>query len=258
MTFPIALARPRTVGLLRLAFVLALLALLAAGGWLWLRNSSLVAVTHVEITGASSSQAAQVDSALTTAAKNMTTLHVSEKALTDAVAPYSSVESVSAKADFPHRLTITVGERKPVAAFSEGNSRVPLSGSGDVLRGVSADRDLPTIRLGKPIAGSKVTDHKVLSALTIARTAPPQLLKVVEQLSFGAKGVIAQLHEGPELIFGTGAYARAKWIAAARVLAEPSAAGATYLDLRVPGRVAAGGLAPIPQATPTATPELQG
>ena len=53
------------------------------------------------------------------------------------------------------------------------------------------------------------------------------------------------LKNGPELVFGTDADARAKWLAAARVLAESSAAGATYLDLRIPGRVAAGGLAPV-------------
>ena len=46
-------------------------------------------------------------------------------------------------------------------------------------------------------------------------------------------------------MFGSDDDARAKWIAAARVLAESSAAGATYLDLRIPGRVAAGGLAPV-------------
>jgi cell division protein FtsQ len=246
------------VGLLRLAVALTVIAVLAGGGWLWLRNSSLAAVTDVEITGTSSSQSSQVQSALTAAAKSMTTLHVSEQALTDAVAPYSSVAAVTAKADFPHRLSIVVTERKPVAAFTEGNSRVPLTGSGDVLRGVSADRNLPTIKLGKPIAGKKVTDHQVLSALTVARTAPQPLLKAAKQLTFGAKGVIVQLNDGPDLIFGSGAYSTAKWTAAARVLAEPSAAGASYLDLRVPGRVAAGGLAPLPQETPTPTPEVQG
>src|SRR3712207_9010914 len=42
--------------------------------------------------------------------------------------------------------------------------------------------------------------------------------------------------------FGSPDDAAAKWAAAARVLAAPSSAGATYLDLRVVGRVAAGGL----------------
>ena len=49
------------------------------------------------------------------------------------------------------------------------------------------------------------------------------------------------MRDGPPLIFGTRDDAASKWAAAARVLAQPSAAGATYLDLRVAGRVAAGG-----------------
>jgi len=44
-------------------------------------------------------------------------------------------------------------------------------------------------------------------------------------------------------------------MAAARVLAEPSAAGAVYLDVRVPRRVAAGGLGTVPQEAPTANPQ---
>ena len=39
----------------------------------------------------------------------------------------------------------------------------------------------------------------------------------------------------------------------ARVLADPSAAGDTYLDVRIPERVAAGGLGPVPEPTPDAT-----
>ena len=60
------------------------------------------------------------------------------------------------------------------------------------------------------------------------------------------------LRDGPDLFFGSGEAARSKWMAAARVLAEPSAEGAVYLDLRIPGRVAAGGVGPIePEPTPT-------
>jgi cell division protein FtsQ len=258
MTFPIAFKRPRTAGLLRLAALVAVLSVLAGGGYLWLRNSSLVAVTDVTVTGATSSQAAGVRQALTGAARSMTTLNVSTSALKDAVAPYSSVGSLSVKADFPHKLTIAVDERRPVAAFADGSARVPLTGDGIVLRGVVADRDLPTIELAHPIAGRHVSDGRILSALAVARTAPDRLLAVTRQLSVGANGVTAQMQDGPDLVFGSGAEAAAKWAAAARVLAEPSAAGATYLDLRVPGRVAAGGLAPVPQATPTPNPQLQG
>ena len=57
---------------------------------------------------------------------------------------------------------------------------------------------------------------------------------------------------------GEHADAARKWTAAVRVLADPSAAGATYLDLRVPERVAAGSLGPIepePEQAIPADPE---
>ncbi len=86
-----------------------------------------------------------------------------------------------------------------------------------------------------------------VAALAVAAAAPQPLLERSEQLSYGPEGLTIDLRNGPPLVFGTADDATAKWAAAARVLAEPSAAGATYLDLRVPGRVAAGGLGPLSQ-----------
>ena len=59
------------------------------------------------------------------------------------------------------------------------------------------------------------------------------------------------MRAGPQLFFGTSARPLAKWMATARVLAEPSAAGAVYLDVRVPERVAAGGLGSAPTTPDT-------
>jgi cell division protein FtsQ len=268
MTSPFAFnlrrARPRAArlgrraGLLRLAALAAVLALLAGLGWLWLRDSSFVRVTDVRVEGATSSDAERVRAALETAAASMTTLHVRKGALEAAVAPYSSVDTVRVATNFPHGMTITVVERRPVAALAMGGERVPVTGAGFVLRGIVADRDLPTIRPAKPITGKRVTDERVLGALTVARAAPAPLLHVAQQVSVEARGVVVELREGPELVFGSGEEAQAKWTAAARVLAEPSAAGAAYLDLRVPGRVAAGGLAPVSEPTPDPNAQPQG
>jgi cell division protein FtsQ len=155
-------------------------------------------------------------------------------------------------------MTIEVVERKPVAALALGDRRLPVTGGGIVLRGVVADRDLPTIRLSSPVAGARVSDRRVLGALEIASAAPAPLLRAAVQLGVGPRGVVVELRQGPELVFGSGAEAAAKWTAAARVLAEPSAAGAVYLDLRVPGRVAAGGLAPVAEKTPDPNAQPQG
>jgi cell division protein FtsQ len=240
---------------LRLVPALLLVLGLAGGGWLWLRDSGLVQVHDVAITGVTTSDGAQVKAALRGAAQSMTTLDVRTRTLQDAVAQFASVARVTATPDFPHRLTIHVTEQRPVAALTlPSGSRIPVTGGGIVLTGVSAARDLPSLGLAAP-AGTRVNDPKALAALRVAAAAPDPLLRRAAELSVDPRGVVVSLNDGPQLVFGTGADARAKWTAAARVLADPSAAGATYLDLRIPGRVAAGGLAPVTDTNAQVDPQ---
>lgn len=243
--------------LLRPALALVVTLGLAAAGWSWLRDSSLVRVRDVDITGVSASDGARVQAALEAAARNMTTLHVREQALRDAVAPYSSVAGLRVRTDFPHRVAIEVLEQRPVAALALDDRRIPVTGSGLLLRGVTAERDLPSIRLERVPIGRRITDARALAALAVAGAAPAPLLGRTDRMWFGRAGLVLGMRDGPELLFGSDADARLKWAAAARVLAEPSAAGATYLDLRIPGRVAAGGLAPVPIETPEPDPQLE-
>ena len=233
--------------MLRALAALLVLAALVAGGWLWARDSALARVKEVTITGATTSDEGRIRAALEDAARDMTTLHVREDVLRSAVAAYPSVAGLRVETDFPHGLAIEVLEHRPVAALDVDGRRVPVSGSGVVLTGVRADRDLPSIPRDAAPTGTRVHDRRTRAALAVAAAAPDRLLRRGERLWWGPKGLTTDLRDGPPLIFGTGGDARAKWAGAARVLAEPSAAGATYLDLRVPGRVAAGGVGPIPQ-----------
>lgn len=241
---------------LKVGLAVVAVIVLTGGGYLWLRQSSLVAVRDVQISGITASDGDKVRAALESAAKDMTTLHVREEILHDATAPYSSVDDLKVEADFPHTLRIQVVERRAVAAIARpGTRRVPVTSNGTLLRGVTAERDLPSVNLKSDPAGTRVTDRRVLNALAVASAAPLPLRGKTDQVKVDKRGVIVDLKNGPELIFGERADADKKWAAAARVLAEISAQGATYLDLRIPGRVAAGGLAPI--ATPTPDPNLQ-
>lgn len=245
---------------LRVGLALVAVLVLTGGGYLWLRQSSLVAVNDVQITGITASDGEQVRAALETAAKEMTTLNVREEILHEATASYTSVDTLKVQADFPHTLRIQVVERRPVAALvRSGERRVPVTRNGTILRGVTAERDLPSVNLKSEPAGERVTDKKILNALAVASEAPDLLRARTDRLTSDKRGVIVELKDGPELVFGTGEEAGKKWAAAARVLAEISAQGATYLDLRIPGRVAAGGLAPIatPTPDPNALPEGQ-
>src|SRR5215813_13324738 len=196
---------------LKIAAIAALTAALAVGGWLWLRDSSLVQVTKVNVSGVTTSQSQQVTDALDSTARGMTTLHVRKAALAAAVRQFSSVETVNIKTDFPHTMTIDVVERRPVAALAIGDRRIAVTGGGMLLRGITVDRDLPTVRVEKAITGERVTDRAVLGALKVARAAPAALLHVAAEVGVQPRGVVVQLNDGPDLVFGDGEDASAKW-----------------------------------------------
>ena len=73
--------------------------------------------------------------------------------------------------------------------------------------------------------------------------APSALRERVQNAWTGEHGLTARLSNGPLLYFGTSERLDAKWAAVARVLQDPEADGALYLDVRIPERTAAGGLA---------------
>jgi cell division protein FtsQ len=232
-----------------------LLAVVLGGGWMWLRDSGLAKVTVVHVTGATTSEESAIRAALDSAAREMTTLHIRRNVLDDAVAQYTSVAGLRVQKDFPHKLSIEVLEHRPVAALDVDGRRIPVSGGGIVLTGVHADADLPSIRRDTAPPDGRVTDPRTRAALAVAAAAPQKLLTRSDRVWWGPRGLTLDLRDGPPLYFGTGDDTALKWAGAARVLAEPSAVGATYLDLRVPGRVAAGGAGPVPQVDPSATPQ---
>src|SRR4029453_12549980 len=103
---------------------------------MWFRDSSFARVTQVSVTGATTSEQDRVREGLESAARDMTTLHVRQNVLDDAVASYPSVARLRVQSDFPHRLSIEVLEHRPVGALDVAGRRVPVSGGGIVLNGV--------------------------------------------------------------------------------------------------------------------------
>jgi cell division protein FtsQ len=225
----------------RAAAACACVLVLLGGGWLWLRDSRLVAVDQVSVTGLSGTEAPRVRAALEGAARDMTTLHVRPEQLKTAVEPYPAVMGVDAHPDFPHGLRIVVHEHVAVAVLAAGSDRVPVAADGTLLRGSSAD-DLPIVTVAAPPPGDTLGDERTLRAVALLAAAPPELRAKVSRVYPGPRGLTAPLADGPVLYFGGADRLRAKWTAAARVLTDRSSAGATYLDLRLPERPAAGGL----------------
>ncbi len=233
------LQRPRVFspGWRALLAALAVVAV-AATGWVWLRDSSLVRVKRVHVTGLSSPDEGRIRRALHGVARDMTTLNVREDALRDAVSSYPSVTAVETRTDFPHELTILVHERRQVAVLDLPGGSAPVAPDGAVLTGMATDPRLPVIR-----AARGAQDRRVSALVSLLARAPAPLLRRSSRAWHDRRGLVVALRDGPTLVFGDRGRPRAKWAAAARVLAEPSARGAVYLDVRVPERVAAGGIA---------------
>jgi cell division protein FtsQ len=216
---------------------------LAAGYYGWLRDSSLVGIEKVDVTGLTTPEAKRIRAALTAEARSMTTLHVDVEQLERAVGGFASVGSVRVETDFPHRIVIHVAEQRPAAlALGPGDARLAIAPDGSVLPGARVDKELPTLRLDSSPADGRLTGRP-LQAVEVLAAAPPALrerLRAVEHER--GSGIVVRLRRGPKLIFGAPSRIEAKWAAAAAVLADPEARGATYVDLRIPERPAAGGI----------------
>lgn len=219
----------------------ALLAGLLVATFLIVRESSLVAVRDVSVTGVSGRDSARVRAALTSAAQDMTTLHVDVDALRTAVAPYPIVKDLRVHRDLPHGLRISVIEHVPVAGVSVDGQRMAVAADGTLLRGTSV-ADLPTLPLRTPPAGDRIPAGQTARIVAVLGAAPVRLRPLVSKVFVGSRGLTLRLSTGTSLYFGTTDRVDAKWAAAARVLADPSSKGATYLDVRLPERPAAGGL----------------
>jgi cell division protein FtsQ len=232
---------------LRIALLTALVALpLLAGGWMLLRKSSFVAVEHVRVSGVHGPQAHAIDAALTGAAEHMSTLDLHPAALRAAVASFPVVQSVEAIPHFPHGLRIEVTEQPPVAALSIGGTRTAVAADGVVLGPTLLSGSLPALNAGQsaiqPLAGQHVQGQSLLAELTVLGAVPKPLQRYVTRVytSSGGQGLTVAMRSGLLVYFGDAWRPHAKWLSLARVLAAPTSAGASYVDVRVPERPAAG------------------
>jgi cell division protein FtsQ len=245
-----------------LLIVAAACVLLSGLYLLWFRNSSFVRVERVSVTGLETKDAERLRAALTLSARSMTTLHVDRARLMRAAAGYPVIRGLRVTPDFPHALRIEVVQHSAAAIAVARGLRIPVAGDGTLLRGVPVAGRLPTIHLSGAPPSGRLRDPFALRQARVLGAAPAALRSRLDKVATRDEGLTVEMRDGPELIFGDATHARAKWAAAARVLADPAARGATYIDLRLPDRPAAGGVAagtvaPVAPAggLPESTPE---
>jgi cell division protein FtsQ len=223
----------------RLIAAVAGVVVVLGAGFLWFRDSSLVAVKRVQVIGASGPDAGHIRAALVAAADAMTTMDVNTGQLHTAVAPYPDVKSLQVSTQFPHGMRIRVIEQSPVAVVTEGGRRIAVAGDGTLLHS-GADSSLPVIPLRVPPGGPRLAGY-ALAEVQLLSDAPYQLLPRIATVTDSAgHGLVAQLRNGPEIYFGDSSSLVAKWSSATAVLANSGSASASYIDVTDPNRPAAG------------------
>lgn len=236
----------------RLMVLACAVLVLAATYMLWLRDSSLVAVKQVSVTGLSGKEAGTAQAALERAARESTTLHVDRAAIERAAEAFPAIRSVVITPDFPNALTIQVLEHRPVAVLELGARKIAVAGDGSILPGLAGKVPLPAIEIEGALPARQVGPGAALDAVRVAGGAPSVITDRLERVEReGRRGLVVQVKDGPELVFGDASRTAAKWAAAIRVLADRDAAGAEYIDVRIPERPAAGGL-PVETVAPVA------
>ncbi len=231
---------------------------LGVGGWLWVRDSSLVAVRQVAVTGVDGPDAPEIRSALITAARTMTTLNVNTGTLHTVVAPFPVVRQLRVSTSFPHGLRIHVIEQVPVAVIIAAGRRTEVAADGTLLRGAAAASTLPAITLSVAPGGNRVTGTALAEVKLLAAAPYALLVKVSQASSDASRGLVAALRDGPTLYFGEASDLSVKWTAAAAVLDDPGSAGAAYIDISDPARPAAGGGTDSATTAPATTPSATG
>ena len=195
----------------------------------------------MQVSGVRGPNADAIDAALLGAARRMSTLDVHVGALRAVVAPFRVVRDLQVSPSFPHGLQIHVIEQLPVAALAVGSARTAVAADGVVLGPALLSGSLPTVTArSEPVAGEHVHDANLIGALSVLGAAPAPFAKLVLRAFNGPRGLTLAMRGGLIVYFGDASRPHAKWLSLARVLADQSSAGASYVDVRLPERPAAG------------------
>jgi cell division protein FtsQ len=228
------------LGPARVAILVALVVALG-GAWLWFRDSSVVSIKRVTVTGLTGPGASRIRAALTAAARGMSTLDVQVSRLHTAVQPFPAVRALRVSTQFPHGLKIQVIEQLPAAVLTAAGHRLAVSADGTVLRDLKPARALPVIAVRALPVGPRVADRTEANELAVLAAAPRPLRTRIAAINRSAlHGIVVRLRSGPNLYFGDANEIQAKWISATAVLANRGSLGAAYIDLTDPQRPAAG------------------
>ena len=212
-----------------------------AGYFFWFRDSSLVAVSDVEVVGVTS-QRDPIVAEMTRVAEGMSTLNPDRGAIEQAALAFPTVKSVAIDPNFPHGLRLEFVERRPAMVLLDGDEKVSIAADGTILTGVPAPEEgVPELELEDANLGARALDGDALDQAIAVGAAPDPLRPLIEAVELTKDyGIVLTLRGGIPVRFGDAGNAIEKWRSVAAVLADPKLEALSYIDIRVAERPAIG------------------
>ncbi len=244
----------REQGRRRLRFFLTIVGILivAAGGW-GITRSPLLTVRHVRITGSSQTPVAAVRAAAGLA-HHRQMVDLDPGAMSRAVGALPWVNTVKVRRHWPSTVSLTITERRPVAATADrrgGWAVVDATGRVLAVVGVSPV-DLPTVGLAPPPPGTDtgapapaptpaqagepgtLAPAELASALAVASSMPASLTAQVAAVVADPDGQVElSLKTGATALLGRPDGLPDKLTALITMLAKAQV-GKAIVDVRVP------------------------
>ncbi len=216
--------------------------LLAVGGYIAARETSVFAVRTVDVTGGTPQLRRQVEAALG-GEVGRSLLRVNGAVLDERLAALSGVRSFSYDRAFPHTLRVVVRPERAVLVVRQGDRAYLVAASGRVLRPLPNPHlsHLPRLYVKKDVAltvGGTAPDVVIGAAAALAVIRDAALPTGVHFVRVGTGELTLLLGSKFEVRLGDASDLRLKLAIARRILLATGAATtpAAYLDVAVPER----------------------
>jgi len=207
------------------------------GGVTLLSSQSFFRVQQVTVIGNVHETAGQII-AMSHLDEHPPMLTLNAGAINDAVTQLRWVEKVDVSRQWPHRVTVTVTERRPIAVAADFNGVLHLvDGEGRSLDPAPVGANLPHLAAVGP-DGPWPFDRWAKPAATVARRLPAAFRAQVASVSVDVKGRVT-LHFTTPVTFYLGQTdnLHAKFVAVASVIAGQVLRPNSYVDVSVPSAV---------------------
>lgn len=207
------------------------------GGLTLLSRQSFFRVQQVVVVGNVHESAGQIV-ALSQLDEHPPMLSVNSGSISATLRQLRWIDRATVTRQWPHRVTVTVVERRPVAVAPDATGVLQLvDGTGRSLDPAPDGVNLPRLSASGPAAPWPF-DRWARPAVVVARSLPPAFSAQVASISVDGRGRITLHFTTPVTFYlGSTERLRAKYVAVASIIAGQTLRPHSYVDVSVPTAV---------------------